>query len=96
MRAEWDRDYVGLLSAIAATDLVVLAGVGTADGWNFEVRGDDRLAGSSLRAAERGYARASRRPGSVVPTAAVSRAYRQVTRLSASSLAARTTSSFVA
>ena len=42
MRAQWDWDYAGLLSAFSATDLVVLSGVGTTDGWMFEVRGDSR------------------------------------------------------
>ncbi|WP_340099730.1 helix-turn-helix domain-containing protein [Salinibaculum salinum] len=42
MRAEWDREYVGILSALAETNLVVLTGVGTNDGWEFEVRGERR------------------------------------------------------
>jgi predicted DNA binding protein len=42
MRAEWDREYVGILSALAKTNLVVLTGVGTDDGWEFEVRGERR------------------------------------------------------
>jgi predicted DNA binding protein len=42
MRAEWEREYVGVLTALAETNLVVLSGVGTNDGWKFEVRGEDR------------------------------------------------------
>lgn len=42
MRVEWDREYVGILSALTATNLVVLSGVGTLDGWKFEVRGERR------------------------------------------------------
>jgi predicted DNA binding protein len=42
MRAEWDREYVGILNAFAETALVVLSGVGTNDGWEFEVRGETR------------------------------------------------------
>lgn len=40
MRAEWDRDYVGVLNALAETHLVLLSGLGTGDGWHFEVRGE--------------------------------------------------------
>ncbi|MEF8842240.1 MAG: helix-turn-helix domain-containing protein [Haloarculaceae archaeon] len=42
MRAEWEREYVGILSALAETHLVVLSGVGTKEGWTFEVRGESR------------------------------------------------------
>jgi predicted DNA binding protein len=42
MRVEWERGYVGILSALAETHLVVLSGVGTAEGWTFEVRGETR------------------------------------------------------
>ena len=42
MRAEWEREYVGVLTALAETNLVVLSGVGTNDGWKFEVRGEGR------------------------------------------------------
>ena len=42
MRAEWERAYVGVLTALAETHLVVLSGVGTNDGWKFEVRGERR------------------------------------------------------
>ena len=42
MRAEWEREYVGVLSALAEIQIVVLSGVGTADGWRFEVRSETR------------------------------------------------------
>jgi len=42
MRAGWDREYVGILSALAEASLVVLSGVGTRDGWRFEVRGESQ------------------------------------------------------
>lgn len=40
MRADWEREYIGILSALAETNLVVLEGVGTNDGWHFEVRAE--------------------------------------------------------
>jgi predicted DNA binding protein len=49
MRAKWDREYVGVLSALSATHLVVLWGVGTIDGWRFEVRGESREEISEFR-----------------------------------------------
>ncbi|MFQ3294295.1 MAG: putative DNA binding protein [Halobacteriales archaeon] len=49
MRAEWEREYVGVLSALAETNIVVLEGVGTKDGWKFEVRGEDRESISEFR-----------------------------------------------
>lgn len=49
MRVEWDRHYVGILKALAETNLVVLSGVGSAEGWHFEVRGDDRGDVSAFR-----------------------------------------------
>ncbi|WP_253512514.1 helix-turn-helix domain-containing protein [Halorussus vallis] len=42
MRAEWDQEYVGVLSALAETHLVTLSGVGTKEGWQFEVRGESQ------------------------------------------------------
>jgi len=42
MRANWEQEYVGILSAISETNLTVLSGVGKSDGWRFEVRGDNR------------------------------------------------------
>lgn len=44
MRAEWQAEYFGILSALGKANVVVLSGVGTKDGWNFEVRGEDRAA----------------------------------------------------
>jgi predicted DNA binding protein len=49
LRAEWESEYFGILSALAAANVVVLAGVGTADGWHFEVRGESREAISDFR-----------------------------------------------
>jgi len=42
LRAEWNRETVGLLHALAEADLVVLSATGTSDGWRFEVRADNR------------------------------------------------------
>lgn len=42
LRAEWETGYFGILSALAAAEIVVLNGVGRKDGWTFEVRGEDR------------------------------------------------------
>ena len=42
LRAEWDREYEGILSALAETNLSVLSAVGSVDGWEFEVRGETR------------------------------------------------------
>ena len=49
MRAEWEREYVGVLSALAEIQIVVLSGVGTADGWRFEVRSETREEISEFR-----------------------------------------------
>ena len=42
LRAAWDREYVGVLNALGEASLAVLTGVGTQDGWRFEVRGESR------------------------------------------------------
>ena len=42
MRAEWKREYIGVLTALAESNIVVLSGIGTKDGWRFEVRGESR------------------------------------------------------
>lgn len=42
MRAEWEREYVGVLSALAEAEIVVLSGVGSKEGWRFEVRSESR------------------------------------------------------
>lgn len=44
MRTQWKSEYFGILDALAASDVVVLSGVGTKDGWHFEVRGETRKA----------------------------------------------------
>ncbi|TQQ79300.1 bacterio-opsin activator [Halonotius terrestris] len=49
LRANWDREYVGVLSALTETNLFVLSGVGTSEGWRFEVRGEDREEISEFR-----------------------------------------------
>lgn len=49
MRAEWEGEYFGILNALAESDIVVLSGLGTKDGWHFEVRGEDRQAISDFR-----------------------------------------------
>ncbi len=49
MRAEWVREYNGLLTALSETNLTVLSGVGTDDGWRFEVRGDTQEAIAEFR-----------------------------------------------
>ncbi len=42
MRAEWEQEYFGILSALAKANVVVLSGVGTKDEWRFEVRGESQ------------------------------------------------------
>lgn len=37
-RAEWEPDYLGIMRAIAATGVTVLAASGSKDGWVFELR----------------------------------------------------------
>jgi len=49
MRAKWVREYDGLLTALSATNLTVLSGIGTVDGWRFEVRGDTQEAIAEFR-----------------------------------------------
>ncbi|WP_232686707.1 helix-turn-helix domain-containing protein [Halobacterium zhouii] len=49
MRAEWEGEYYGILTALAESNISVLSGVGTKDGWNFEVRAEDRSAVSEFR-----------------------------------------------
>ncbi len=50
MRAEWDSEYYGVLSALARANVVVLSGIGTKEGWQFEVRGEDHKSVSEFRA----------------------------------------------
>lgn len=49
MRAEWEGQYFGILNALAESDIVVLSGIGTKEGWHFEVRGEDRETISEFR-----------------------------------------------
>lgn len=49
MRAEWESEYFGIMSALARANVVVLSGVGEHDGWTFEVRGENREAISEFR-----------------------------------------------
>lgn len=49
MRAKWDPEYFGILSALAAEHIAILSGVGTSEGWHFEVRGDSREEISEFR-----------------------------------------------
>lgn len=42
MRVEWDREYYGILNALAEASVSVLSGVGTKEGWDFQVRGESR------------------------------------------------------
>ncbi|SIR61693.1 helix-turn-helix domain-containing protein [Natronorubrum thiooxidans] len=49
MRAEWEEQYFGILSALAQANIAVLSGIGTKDGWDFEVRGESREAISEFR-----------------------------------------------
>jgi predicted DNA binding protein len=42
MRAEWEQEYFGILSALAKANVVVLSGIGTKDEWRFEVRGESQ------------------------------------------------------
>lgn len=49
MRAEWESEYFGILSALAAANVTILTGVGSAEGWQFEVRAESREAISEFR-----------------------------------------------
>lgn len=49
MRAEWEKEYFGVLSALAEANVAVLSGVGTQSGWHFEVRGESRETISDFR-----------------------------------------------
>ena len=42
LRLNWDANYEGILRAITETDVSLVSGVGSADSWTFEVRGDNR------------------------------------------------------
>ena len=49
MRAEWKQAYIGILSALAMANVVVLSGIGTKDEWRFEVRGESQEAIAEFR-----------------------------------------------
>lgn len=49
MRAEWEGEYFGVLNALASTNIAVMSGVGTNEGWHFEVRGESRGAINDFR-----------------------------------------------
>ncbi len=49
MRAEWDSEYFGILSALAKANVVVLSGIGTKNEWRFEVRGESSEAMAEFR-----------------------------------------------
>lgn len=49
LRAEWESDYYGVLSALAGANIAVLSGTGTRKGWRFEVRGESREAIGDFR-----------------------------------------------
>lgn len=39
-RAEWDPEYMGIMGAIAATDVTVISASGSNSGWTFELRAE--------------------------------------------------------
>ncbi|WP_276257840.1 helix-turn-helix domain-containing protein [Haloglomus litoreum] len=49
MRAEWKQSYLGVLSALAKANVVVLSGIGTKDEWRFEVRSESQDAIAEFR-----------------------------------------------
>lgn len=40
-RAEWEPEYLGIMSAIAETGVTVVSATGSAEGWTFELRAAD-------------------------------------------------------
>lgn len=50
LRFEWEPDVGGLIGAIVESDVVLVSGVGTADHWRIEVRGEDRATVSGFQA----------------------------------------------
>jgi len=42
MRVDWDRSQVGIMAALMEAKITILSGVGTVDGWEFEVRSETR------------------------------------------------------
>lgn len=51
MRAEWEGMYYGILNALADANVSVLEANGTSEGWEFEVRAEDRASISEFRSA---------------------------------------------
>ena len=49
LKLEWEPHCGGLLGAIAAADVVLVSGVGTAERWQIEVRADERAAVSAFQ-----------------------------------------------
>jgi len=49
MRAEWEPEYFGVLSALAEANVVVLSGIGTKEEWRFEVRGEGQESFAEFR-----------------------------------------------
>jgi predicted DNA binding protein len=43
-RAEWSPESLGLFHSILESNVTIISGVGTADGWTFELRGTGRAA----------------------------------------------------
>ena len=42
LRVEWDPAYVGILTTLTETDVMLVEAVGTNEQWTFDVRGDSR------------------------------------------------------
>ncbi|UPV99855.1 hypothetical protein M0R88_15215 [Halorussus gelatinilyticus] len=39
-RAEWEPEFLGIMTAIAETDVTVISATGSRNGWTFELRGE--------------------------------------------------------
>lgn len=50
VRIDWNFDYESVLTAIVNTDVTLLSGIGTEEGWTFEVRSSDQTAVSDFQA----------------------------------------------
>jgi predicted DNA binding protein len=55
MRANWESEYFGVLTALAEENVGLLSGTGTRDGWEFEVRGETSEAVSAFRSSCRNH-----------------------------------------
>jgi len=42
LRVEWDSEYVGILTTLTETGVVLIDAVGTDEQWTFDIRGDSR------------------------------------------------------